>query len=72
MRHDLLPAILQTMLTIMATPSEGEEEEEEGAESQSPISLAAQVCSRRRLVGAEKVKVNQSIPSPFNQYANTQ
>ena len=44
LKHGLLPSIIHTMLTIMATPpSNGEEHEEEVAESQSPISLAAQV-----------------------------
>lgn len=46
LRHGLLPTIISTMLTIMASP-EGEEEEEEGddsaQESQSPITLAGQV-----------------------------
>ena len=44
LKQGLLPTIIRTMLAIMATPREMEEEGEEvSTESQSPISLAAQV-----------------------------
>jgi hypothetical protein len=44
LKQGLLPSIIRTMLTIMATPpSGGEADEGEVTESQSPISLAAQV-----------------------------
>ena len=47
LKQGLLPSIIRTMLTIMATPrfsGGGEEEEGDvGTDTQSPISLAAQV-----------------------------
>ena len=41
LRNGLLPVILEAVLTIMATPTG--EEEDDPVESQSPISVAAQV-----------------------------
>ncbi len=41
LRAGLLPGILTEMLGIMATPTD--EDEEEGSESTSPITVAAQV-----------------------------
>jgi hypothetical protein len=48
LKQNLLPSILVTMLKVMASHKEGEEEEEdlqeETNQSQSPTTLAAQVA----------------------------
>ena len=48
LKHGLLPSILTTVLTIMATPADDDDlPEDNAAQSQSPISLAAQVLFYR-------------------------